>query len=252
MEKAILKAEALTGRRIGAFIVDLYIVSIITIIPSMLLFNNVNVMENIWDFACSTAITSLIAYILFLFKDIFAGRSIGKLLFGLYVREYHNKDNKPKYYRLIQRNLLTIIWPVEFIVLLKDKEGRRLGDKIAKTQVVGLQRNKKKVSAGKVIAIVFFVLTVLIISIILIIKNDESFKIAVDYIKRQEAITAEVGEIRDCGTLLSGSLSYSSVPNGSGHAVYYILVIGEKKNLIVSIELYKDEGSYWGVKEIDF
>ena len=43
-------------------------------------------------------------------------------------------DNKPSLLNLIIRNITIIIWPVEALLVLLDKE--RLGDRLAKTKVI--------------------------------------------------------------------------------------------------------------------
>jgi len=82
------------------------------------------------------AIVSMLGYSLL--KDgLFGGRSLGKKLLGLKVVA---KDGKPcGYMGSLLRNIVYIV-PfmalVELIMLFVDKEGQRIGDKIAGTKVV--------------------------------------------------------------------------------------------------------------------
>jgi len=247
MEKVLLKKESIMGRRIGAFLTDHILITIIAMIPFMVNFNKLS--QDFNYFFELFPIMMLICIVGYLCKDIFFGRSLGKLLFGIYIREFEDIDKTPKFYQLIFRNILVFIWFVELIVMLTDKEGRRLGDKIAKTQVIGYQ---SKIILRVVIAVVLaFALFVssLVIGITQIIKNDSSYKTAVQYIEKQNKITANIGEIQGFGDFPMGSVSYT---NGYGTADLSIKVKGKRKSINVSIYLEKSPNSEWIVKEISY
>lgn len=70
-----------------------------------------------------------------LFKDcLFGRRSLGKLICGLKIQNSETGD-KASFGSLILRNITYVIVQIEWIVVLVNK-GKRLGDFIAKTQVV--------------------------------------------------------------------------------------------------------------------
>ncbi len=70
-----------------------------------------------------------------LFKDcLFGRRSLGKLICGLIILNSETGE-KASFGSLILRNITYVIVQVEAIVVLFDN-GKRLGDSIAKTQVV--------------------------------------------------------------------------------------------------------------------
>ena len=76
-----------------------------------------------------------------LFKDcLFGKRSLGKLIFGLVIQNSDTGET-PSWSHLILRNLTYVIVQVEGIIVIVNK-GKRLGDILAKTQVV---RRAKKV-----------------------------------------------------------------------------------------------------------
>ncbi len=76
-----------------------------------------------------------------LFKDcLFGRRSLGKLICGLTIQNSETGE-KASFGSLILRNVTYVIVQIEGIVVLVNK-GKRLGDFIAKTQVV---RHSKKV-----------------------------------------------------------------------------------------------------------
>ena len=75
-----------------------------------------------------------------LLKDcLFGRRSIGKLICGLIIQS-SDTGEKASYNSLILRNITYAIVQIEGIVVLANK-GKRLGDIIAKTQVVARSKN---------------------------------------------------------------------------------------------------------------
>jgi len=78
-------------------------------------------------------VTVALIWTIYLNKDIYQGRSIGKYNFNLRVL-----DRKTRYtagpFKCLLRNLTLFIWPIELLFLAKRKE-RRLGDLIARTIV---------------------------------------------------------------------------------------------------------------------
>ena len=70
-----------------------------------------------------------------LFKDcLFGRRSLGKLICGLMIQNSETGGKAP-FSSLILRNITYIIAPLECIIVLVNN-GKRLGDSVAKTQVV--------------------------------------------------------------------------------------------------------------------
>lgn len=68
----------------------------------------------------------------FLLRDIL-GRGPGKLICGL--RVYSADNGKPACWRLILRNITTVIWPIEGLVILLSDSHRRLSDRVLKLYV---------------------------------------------------------------------------------------------------------------------
>lgn len=247
MEKQVLRKDSVLGRRIGAFITDHLVITIIAMIPFLIYFNKL--IKDFNYFYKIFTIIMIIGIVGYLIKDVFFGRSIGKLLFGLYVRRENDIEKIPRIHLLLARNLLTLIWPIEFLVMLIDNDGKRLGDKLAKTQVIGY-KNKlvfRVITAG-VLAFAIFV-TTLIIGVTQIIRNDASFKTAVQYIEKQEGVKSIVGEIEGYGNFPLGSISAN---NDYGDAELSIKVKGKIKDLVVKVQLTKNPGSEWIVQCIDY
>ena len=74
-----------------------------------------------------------------LFKDCLFGRSLGKLICGLTIQNSETGE-KASFGSLILRNITYVIVQIEGIVVLVNK-GKRLGDSLAKTQVVRKTKN---------------------------------------------------------------------------------------------------------------
>lgn len=81
-----------------------------------------------------------------LFKDTLGGKSLGRRLVGLQVLDMDGNVLKPR--KALLRNIFMIvpIFPlIEYIVMRCDKNGRRLGDQVVKTQVTDLRPELKDV-----------------------------------------------------------------------------------------------------------
>ncbi len=76
-----------------------------------------------------------IFYILLVFKDVLSGKSIGKRWVKLTVRNYDDPTCLPSLWRLVVRNVFLIVWPIEYLVMIINKENRRFGDILAGTDV---------------------------------------------------------------------------------------------------------------------
>ena len=86
----------------------------------------------------------VIVSIPFLVRDAFNGQSLGKMIVGLKVIDSQN--NPAQVIQSIQRNFLLIIpiLPlVEYVVMLRNPDGKRLGDNIAATVVTDLKPELK-------------------------------------------------------------------------------------------------------------
>lgn len=102
-----------------------------------------------------SSIAMAIGNIYFLCKDLIGGRSPGKRLQKL---QLVRLDGSPvSYTRMVVRNMLIIIWPVELIMYLANS-GQRLGDLLCKTTVVvATEENKQPTDVQKVIIAVIIV-----------------------------------------------------------------------------------------------
>jgi len=108
----------------------------------------------------------IIYYGIYLNKDIYKGQGFGKYLMKLQIIDRKTKKTASPI-KCVLRNLLLILYPVEFIITLFNPR-RRLGDYIFGTEVVNyrkenvIQYPKKQIITSLIIAILFtFTITLL-------------------------------------------------------------------------------------------
>lgn len=116
-------------RRIGAFFLDVLISEFVGIMTLPLLFavfhDKINLFRNL------TLSVSVIALLMMIFRDlIFNGRSLGKRITRMTVANASD-GSRPKWYKLILRNLPYFIYFIDFFVLIIN--GRSLGDMLTDT-----------------------------------------------------------------------------------------------------------------------
>ncbi len=122
------------NKRVCAFLIDNGLASIFSL----------------WMFvAFKSQIANWISWtVLMLFKDVLSGASPGKRFAGIQVLD--EQGNPPRLSQTLLRNLFLVIpiLPiVEYVVMLKDKpEGKRLGDRLAKTRVWDLKPLSKDIT----------------------------------------------------------------------------------------------------------
>lgn len=122
--------ENLIWRRIAAFLLD----RLISMVPFFLVLLSLFFARNDNDFnniGIGIIISVLFSYLYHIFKDLNGGISLGKKVMKIKVVSKEGVS-KPKWYKLVLRNLIMILIPygtlVEFIAMLVNKDHRRLGD----------------------------------------------------------------------------------------------------------------------------
>jgi hypothetical protein len=189
-------------------------------------------------------------FILYCCKDIVNGRSICKRIFGLTVRENNDQNNVPKLSKLMIRNLFTFLWPIELILILTSKQRKKLGDRLVNTDVFILKNKKTIVGIIlSLISIFTFFICILFFGVIQMIKNDESYKIATDYIKNSAEVRNKVGDEITFGQFPMGGIEFK---NGYGTSELTIKVKGNKDTISVHIVLKKKPKSNWIIERVDF
>ena len=236
-------------RRIAAFIIDHFVMTFL-IVSSVFIALGPNFMdENNASKMMMTMLLVLIpGFILYFAKDSLKGISVGKWIMGIMVRDENDQNEIPSFGRLFSRNLFIIIWPVEFIVLATNDQKRRLGDKVAKTIVV--KNPNKPTKLPRILTLIgvgvtFFVFVFLFAGSAM--KNSDAYKVATKEIEQNKDIIAESGGIKGYGMIPTGNVSTS---NGQGQAQLEIKVLGNTKDLNVSVYLEKEPNGQWKLIEM--
>ena len=151
------------GKRMFALLIDF--------IFALLLANtfvNVSRQEH-WDIVTQTSgIYGLLPYysgiaLVLLFKDI-SGRSLGKILLGMTIRNIDNLEQHLTLAVLIKRNLMLLLFPVEGVVILRDSYARRFADKWWGTVVIddgNALRGILRILLGNIILFGFFLIAII-------------------------------------------------------------------------------------------
>lgn len=121
-------------RRLGAFYID----SIIVMFPIFLIIMYFDIKLFSFEFVMA----QLVSILPLMCKDLlFKGRSLGKLLLGLVVRNSTDPDTIPSTKKLIIRNIFIGLIPLEALVYIISGCRKKLGDYITNTEVFVLNSN---------------------------------------------------------------------------------------------------------------
>ncbi len=236
-------------RRIAAFVIDHFVMTFLMVSIIFLALGPNFMDENNLDKMATTMLAVMLPGFIFYFsKDSIRGISVGKWIMGIMVRDANAPTKVPSFSRLFVRNLYMIIWPVEFIVLASSDEKKRLGDKTAKTTVV--KNPNKPTKLPRILALVgvgitFFIFILLFIGTAM--KNSDAYKVAVNEIESNQEILAKTGGINGYGMIPTGSMNIS---NGHGKAQLEIKVLGNDKDINVSVYLTKEPNGEWKLIEM--
>ena len=81
------------------------------------------------------------------------------------------------------------------------------------------------------------------------VGNSEAAVVAKDFLRANEVLKRDIGEVKDFGTFITGNIS---VNNGNGAANLNLKVIGEKKTVNASVQLMQSRGGDWRVIEASY
>ena len=282
--------QASIGRRLGAFLIDHLIFSFVLIFVFAFIlfggrFGNTEEMPIGFFFL----IFMIVAFLLYGFRDLIKGQSIGKRVLGIGVRDVSDNFVIPSVSRLFLRQVFSFMWPVEFLVLVFSSDNRKIGDRIAGTAVYNIRayedfilytkrveyinqtqsienfqnvepcppvaRSYKPKKAKIAIIIISAVLVcavfvgAMVFGIASIFRNHPSYRLATESIRDNAEIVALIGEIESFGFMPSGSVSTSP---GSGDANFSIRAIGGYGEVRVFVELQMRDGGDWEIVRFNF
>ena len=81
------------------------------------------------------------------------------------------------------------------------------------------------------------------------IGNSEAAVTAKDFLKNNQKLKQEIGEVKEFGTFITGNIN---VNNGSGEATLNLKVIGERKTVNASVDLVYRSGRPWHVSSASY
>lgn len=122
-------------KRIGAFFIDFLITAIIMNIPFMILiiYPMVKTGRQPSDVIIRTLISTFIAFLYLLLRDLPKKGSLGKRILNLKIIDSRTKEDASLKQRILRNIPLLLSW-IEIIIFLCC--GKRIGDRLAKTDVV--------------------------------------------------------------------------------------------------------------------
>jgi hypothetical protein len=81
------------------------------------------------------------------------------------------------------------------------------------------------------------------------VGNSEAAAKAKDFLRNNEKLKTDIGEVKDFGSIVTGNIS---VNNNNGEATLYLKVIGEQKTVNAAVELTYTNGSVWRVSRASY
>lgn len=81
------------------------------------------------------------------------------------------------------------------------------------------------------------------------VGNSEAAARAKDFLRNNEKLKTEIGQVKDFGSIVTGSVNLHS---GSGEATLNLKVIGERKTVNASVHLILVSGSAWRVSSASY
>lgn len=81
------------------------------------------------------------------------------------------------------------------------------------------------------------------------IGNSKAALTAKDFLRNNEKLKQDIGEVKDFGSIVTGSVNISQ---GNGEATLNLKVIGERKTVNASVHLVLVSGSAWRVSSASY
>lgn len=81
------------------------------------------------------------------------------------------------------------------------------------------------------------------------VGKSEAAEKARDFLRHNDQLTADIGEVKDFGSIITGSVN---VANNNGEATLHLKVIGERKTVNASVDLIFTNGGAWRVSAASY
>ncbi|HEV7844580.1 MAG TPA: cytochrome c oxidase assembly factor Coa1 family protein [Pyrinomonadaceae bacterium] len=81
------------------------------------------------------------------------------------------------------------------------------------------------------------------------IGHSEAAATARNFLKQNEKLKQDIGEVRDFGSFVTGSLN---AQNADGNATLYLKVIGSRRNANATVSMISTQGRAWRVTDASY
>jgi len=81
------------------------------------------------------------------------------------------------------------------------------------------------------------------------VGNSEAAARSKDFLRNNEKLKTDIGEVRDFGSIITGSINFH---NDTGQATLHLKVIGERKTVNATVDLLLVKGTAWRVSSASY
>jgi hypothetical protein len=107
---------------------------------------------------------------------------------------------------------------------------------------------------GSVVVVLVFVVLLFVGGIVGLalyqLGNSDAAAKSKDFLRNNEKLKADIGDVKDFGSLVTGGISLTS--GGGGEANLYLKVIGERQTVNAEVHLVLVSGSNWRVSSASY
>lgn len=104
------------------------------------------------------------------------------------------------------------------------------------------------VLAGLTVLTLIFVLAVVFLGLYTV-KNSDSAEKAKDYLRNNEKLKQDIGEVQNFGSIVTASINDR---NGNNEVSFKLKVIGERKTVNATVDLMLVQGNAWRVTSASY
>jgi len=150
-QQQFLMKKASFDQRLGAFFLDYIIISFASFSIYIFVFVVPQIIFGLGEtnLAIYSIVFMVLVFLVYAFRDVVGGQSVGKRIVGIGVRSISDNYSAPPASKLFLRQIFSFVWFIEFLVLITSKDKRKIGDKLAGTDVYNLREYNKLVQNAK-------------------------------------------------------------------------------------------------------
>lgn len=187
-----------------------------------------------------------VTMLVLMLKDVYRSVSPGRYIANTTVRCHDDPDALPRAWQMAVRNALLLIWPIELIVFLANKDRRRIGDFLAGTTVVRREGPAIGYRIALGAAVIVGSLFAMPYAFIPAMEKTAAYQQAAERINNSERVAQAIGKVQEINWQ-SGQIQMSS---GSGIASMRLRVSGSAGSTPVALVLEKKPGTNWELSSL--